>query len=261
MKRLVIGFDGKPHGHLFVKDGKVCGDGPNKDALKHHLEAALHVLVHSGDESKLTPEGVLAHMAESLQGRTHAHWEDDEPQPVGRVEKSFDPDEKRDDSGKWAAGSSESFSQSKVTDDDGELLTVYHGSPKSIDKFAVQKEQRAGDPMSRIGVMFTADPSIAKRYGQVIHSAHLDIKKPLRLSVSDIMEWDDDSGGIRYTVTPDELREWIVDSGADGIIFNPSTQDEDESLGLDGEWDSPQYVILSGDQARIVDRQGSGKPV
>jgi hypothetical protein len=75
-RRLIIGFDGRPHGSLSVRGGKLHADGPNRDAVLHHAEAALHSLAYRPDADRLTADDVLDYLAESLQGRTHAHWED-----------------------------------------------------------------------------------------------------------------------------------------------------------------------------------------
>lgn len=74
-RKLIIGFDGEPHGSLSVVNGQLHAEGPEPHALWRHAESAAHALVEAGDESQCTPDGVLEHLAKTLQGRAHAHWE------------------------------------------------------------------------------------------------------------------------------------------------------------------------------------------
>jgi hypothetical protein len=76
-RKLIIGFDGVPHGSLSVVDGELHAEGPEPHALWHHAEAAAHALAHAGDESQMNPDGILDHLAEKLKGRAHAHWDKD----------------------------------------------------------------------------------------------------------------------------------------------------------------------------------------
>lgn len=78
-RKLIIGFDGKPHGSLSVVNGELHAEGPEPHALWHHAESAATALAHAGDETAMTPEGVLDHLAKTLQGRAHAHWEGEHP--------------------------------------------------------------------------------------------------------------------------------------------------------------------------------------
>jgi hypothetical protein len=77
MKRLVIGFDTEPHGTLSIRNGKLHAEGPNVEAVKHHAHAAAMHFAET-DPSSLTPENILARLADTLQSRTWARWEDDE---------------------------------------------------------------------------------------------------------------------------------------------------------------------------------------
>ncbi len=90
-RKLVIGFDGVPHGSVSVRDGKFVFAGANPDAVRHHAQCAADTLLYSHPAPTfLKPEHVLDHLAKTLQGRTHAHWEEDgeesEPHaPVNRM--------------------------------------------------------------------------------------------------------------------------------------------------------------------------------
>lgn len=76
MKKLIIGFDGTPHGSLCAINGRLHIEGKNPDAVAHHVEAAIHSLMHRNQD--VTAESVLDHLSRTLQGRTHAQWESDD---------------------------------------------------------------------------------------------------------------------------------------------------------------------------------------
>jgi hypothetical protein len=100
-RKLILGFDGKPHGSLSVVDGELHAEGPEPHAVWHHAECAAHALARSGDASKLTPDGILDHLAANLRGRAHAHWEPDDDDRRAdwtkvygaKMEKGFDADD------------------------------------------------------------------------------------------------------------------------------------------------------------------------
>lgn len=77
MRKLVIGFDGKPHGTLCVVNGKLHAEGPNVEAVRHHAKAGAEAMIHDNPSLNETgaADDILDYLAKNLQGRTHAHWE------------------------------------------------------------------------------------------------------------------------------------------------------------------------------------------
>ena len=155
------------------------------------------------------------------------------------AKNAWDPDQERDENGRWS----------------GE---VYHGSDKSLDKYLDKSESpRASDPFSSHGTWFVEDPSVAKRYGENLNPSNLNIKNPYHMSVDEVMEWDDKHGGIKYSLTEDDVAE--IKKDHDAIIFKPATDKQDEELGLDGEWAKTQYVIFDKKNIRKSQDNSSNK--
>lgn len=83
MKKLVIGFDGEPHGTLCVVNGKFHAEGPRPEACLHHAQSAMMEMLHRDPSlnDTMEPEHVLDHLAANLRGRAHAHWEGEAAKP------------------------------------------------------------------------------------------------------------------------------------------------------------------------------------
>lgn len=90
----------------------------------------------------------------------------------------------------------EYFKDSKVRDEDGNLLTVYHGTPYEFNQF---KYDKLGENTSSLGAgfYFTDKIETAKEYKQDgnLKEVYLDIKKPLKYKET--------------TITKDEYKEFI----------------------------------------------------
>jgi len=123
------------------------------------------------------------------------------------------------------------FGDSKVVDEDGEPLVVYHGTKEDFDRFEAWFKQRSsGHPTARAGFFFSNDPGVAAafsghevnpqswppklvyREGSKIIPAFLSIKNPIEISASDF---------IAQYVTGTESFEGFAESakgrGYDGI--------------------------------------------
>ncbi len=82
------------------------------------------------------------------------------------------------------------FNESKVVDDNGRLLPMYHGSKSKFYTFNMLNRGKNG-AIYGVGYYFTADMDDAKRYGKNVVNAYLNIKKPVslyKLSISK-SEW------------------------------------------------------------------------
>ncbi len=154
------------------------------------------------------------------------------------------------------------FGKSHVTED-GKPLVVYHASSKEITEFSLAAQgtewgkNRSQDPFSPNGFWFAKDKKATSAYGNVITSSFLKIENPVYLSVSDMMEWDDSSGGVKYKISSKDVKR-MIKQGHDGVIFRPATQKEDDDLGLGGEWDDTQYVVFHHDNIRNLPKRNEG---
>jgi hypothetical protein len=80
------------------------------------------------------------------------------------------------------------FGESKVVDDGGAPLVVYHGTNRSFDEFAPSKgSSKTGNPNAQLGFFFTDSPVEASRYakdwgaeGGNVVPAYLSIRRPTR---------------------------------------------------------------------------------
>lgn len=130
------------------------------------------------------------------------------PQPPGQgFAFAFDPSQPRDGDGRWADVSSSRqgqvsspafkkwFGDSKIVDEQGKPLVVYHGSTKSFKAFGGERSGKTGNPNAQLGHFFTANSKEASRYatdwgseGGNVRAVYLSIKKPY---VMKYKEFDD----------------------------------------------------------------------
>lgn len=118
---------------------------------------------------------------------------------------------------------SEWVSGSKVVDDSGELITVFHGTSKSFDRFDPEKRgEIMGDES---GYFFTNERGLAKSYSQlaggdrVVLEAQLSLKDPLEINVGK------DDPSIRWFEGKDAYVRRAEAGGHDGIIVRNDAGD------------------------------------
>ncbi len=141
------------------------------------------------------------------------------------------------------------FAGTKIVDNNGDPMVVYHGTHNDFDKFdkdwAVKNLGRNPEGIDAVGSWFTDNKDI--KYGPKTKEAYLNIKKPLYFD--DIKEGDafdqlkkavtDAGGATKY-------REKLVSEGYDGIVLNGTM--------LDGKVQNA-IIALEPDQIKMV-----GKP-
>lgn len=158
----------------------------------------------------------------------------------------------------------EFFKDSKVRDEKGNLLTVYHGTDKIFTEFR-NKYIQHGRAITD-GYYLTLNKTNASEYGTKIMELYANIKNPLYLhnyngvvrelinrgyanSTDALIEKynleTDDSGVVP---TAKALAKLIKRLGYDGIIT--TTQNDDV---IDTDWSATQIVVLSSNQIKNVD--------
>lgn len=158
----------------------------------------------------------------------------------------------------------EFFKDSKVRDEKGNLLTVYHGTDKIFTEFR-NKYIQHGRAITD-GYYLTLDKTNASEYGSKIMELYANIKNPLYLhnyngvirelinrgyanSTDALIEKynleTDDSGVVP---TAKALTKLIKRLGYDGIIT--TTQNDDV---IDTDWPATQIVVLNSNQIKNVD--------
>ena len=119
--------------------------------------------------------------------------------------------------GDWENNPSES---SKILDENGEPMLVYHGSDVKFDKFNIDKQKNGW--LGR-GFYFTNDKNSTKEYGRFTMKMFLNIRNPFNVKGQ---EPNDVYHEIKTKYTEESKEDIINDpsmlkgKGHDGIIFN-----------------------------------------
>lgn len=152
------------------------------------------------------------------------------------------------------------FAESKVVDEQGRLLKVYHGtnnveenstwnkSTKSFDtkreKFTVFKRQYD----EQIGHFFNSDVDNAGGYGSTVYECYLNIKNPLIIECNNrdysIIAYD---GMIKDTY---EWADYAYKKGYDGVIFKNIRDGVDYGAMAKS---TDEYVVFNSNQIKNVD--------
>lgn len=127
---------------------------------------------------------------------------------------------------KLTAEQQEFFKDSKVRDEEGRLLEVYHGTDS--EEFTVfDKELSDEDNVLGQGLYFTADKEQGKKYGDRIYTTYLNIKNPFIIKdlttyslANEIVNQNPDADiidsdyGVASTA---KMTEYLIENGYDGI--------------------------------------------
>lgn len=119
----------------------------------------------------------------------------------------------------------EYFKDSKVRDENGKLLEVYHGTDEEFTVF--DKELSDEDNVLGQGLYFTADKEQGKKYGYNIYTTYLNIKNPFVIedlstkSLADtIMQKDSNADIMDYdygVASTTKMTDYLIENGYDGI--------------------------------------------
>jgi DNA topoisomerase I len=178
--------------------------------------------------------------------RTHMEelaWDMTRELEEGEVVVKFDPDQPRDEKGKWTdtgAGSQINtpefkswFGDSKVVDDKGKPLVVFHGSSSldenndPIDRFmGIDLKRDHPVWLTAIGDWFTGSPGDANFFargmdGAVVYPVYLSLKNPFVVDTYEDLETELET----RDTTVQGLRDALIKEGYDGIIIERSTTD------------------------------------
>jgi hypothetical protein len=126
------------------------------------------------------------------------------------------------------------FGDSKVVDEDGNPLVVYHGSQADIDEFSNQRP-----------AYFTPDKEAAASYGSGNPVAvYLKIENPLELD----FEGESDVAQKKGDLDLDTEVAYAFENGYDGVIARNT---------FDGENTMDQYITFKADQVKSVNNRGT----
>jgi len=124
--------------------------------------------------------------------------------PAGRQDGQSDLSDNVNDFREW-------FGDSKVVDEQGEPLVVYHGTNADFTEFSRDKQgSNTGWENANLGFYFIADRDLAKDFakesgGDTIMAAHLSIQKPLHLTSQDLFSNLDQASTVYEAMTGQRL--------------------------------------------------------
>lgn len=221
----------------------------NNDELKSYLHNKNHKVM-TGEEMKkkgLSQRGlgsqVPAHLSDSP-------FFDDSLSQTTKKSQERKYQERDSEGNTLSKGQQEFFKESKVRDENGNLLKVFHGTPKKFTIFRQGVAEGWGE-----GIYFTDNPDAASEYGENIVGAYLNIKNPYNADTMNYYdigaentkayqdfdkkywqrwydeydtyeEYRDDGMGVEidmiYTEYVDVFNKILRELGYDGIIANGS---------------------------------------
>ena len=158
----------------------------------------------------------------------------------------------------------EYFKNSKVRDDNGNLLTVYHGTDRAFTEFKNKYIQHGRAIID--GFYLTPDRANANEYGNNIMELYANVENPLYLHnyngvTRELIErgyanntdeliakynLETDNSGV--VPTAKALTKLVKKLGYDGIIS--TTRDDDV---IDTDWSATQIVVLNSNQIKNID--------
>lgn len=128
------------------------------------------------------------------------------------------------------------FRKSKVVDENGEPLVVYHNTDKEFNEFDISASRQSQDIP---GFFFADNPGDYADMGSRQIQAYLSIQKPY---TGDYSNYKGIKGGSTDTAYK-EIREALIEDGYDGIIVRDD--------------DAAKYIAFNSTQIKSVDNQGT----
>lgn len=165
------------------------------------------------------------------------------------------------------------FGDSKVVDDNGDPLVVYHGTSYNFDVFNIDRSGSNTNDHGQMGFFFTQDSKLASNFsrkgnydggnnfrkGANLIPAYLSLQNPYRMPARAFVQNYKEGIGK-------ERRNNLISEGYDGVIIEPFTKEDSrawEALigGDDSEFYYPQYVVFESSQIKsATGNQGTFDP-
>lgn len=127
------------------------------------------------------------------------------------------------------------FRKSKILDNDGRPLVVYHGTNRDFAEF---KLGRWPGTLNDIGFWFSNEPSdagaFARAEGGNIMPVYLRMEKPFYIDSLDDLQrlWKEHAGSDTLRKGAESFRAWLRASGYDGVVFEGSDLDPSFARGV-----------------------------
>ena len=150
------------------------------------------------------------------------------------------------------------FGKSKVVDEKGEPLVVYHGTgAESIEIFDMKKKASDyGD--TELGFFFSADKETASEFGENKIPVYLSITNPKRFSASEYFEMANDSPDW-WVKDFKRLRKSLVKEGYDGIYIPKDTSISKNNPGW-GQFNADTWIAFKSNKIKSLFNEGTFDP-
>jgi hypothetical protein len=152
------------------------------------------------------------------------------------------------------------FGNSKVVDEQGNPLIVYHGTSKKFSVFKLpSSKQKIKSSLGKFGFYFTGDSKLASSFGRInwskenskfkngasVFPVYLSIKKPYIMDIYEFIKISNELGG-----DVDSRRNDLIKNGYDGIIIKKPTSGYWASSMVMDEFPTDQFVAFEPNQIK-----------
>ncbi|KKN37285.1 hypothetical protein LCGC14_0765230 [marine sediment metagenome] len=142
-------------------------------------------------------------------------------------------------------------------------ITLYHGTSKQFSSFSMEQMGEGAGDLGIPGIYFTENKELAQLYGGTkghVLTTEVTMTKSYHMDIEDLMTIPVDEEGQAVGQPENKLTnkegqqliEQLGRQGYDSIIIDVASEESDERFGLGGEFDTPQYIVFSPEQANIV---------
>lgn len=108
------------------------------------------------------------------------------------------------------------FEESKVRDEEGKLIKLYHGSNENFENFEIDKARKSVLAYGK-GAYFTQDKNLADKYGKNIKEVYLNLKNPFIVQTEEQLE-----KSVKFKLEAlkkkTDLSNILKEKGYDGVI-------------------------------------------
>ncbi|MDQ1341016.1 MAG: hypothetical protein QG567_2174, partial [Campylobacterota bacterium] len=158
------------------------------------------------------------------------------------------------------------FGDSKVVDERGEPLVVYHGTSADFSEFQLKFQTKGTkSALGKLGFFFSSDADLASDFSKNkwdsakskykknanVLPVYLSLKNPHYMSVTEFVQ----SGNIRNA--EDNMSNYLKELGHDGIIINYADEWEQKYFNQSGEFTTQQYVVFESSQIKSIHNRGT----
>ena len=223
------------------------------EQLKHSFEKAMREN-KSGKTNKVTVQETKSNSSVEVESNTQ-----EKEETVQKVEEEYSISKDNKDRD-LSEEQKEFFKDSKVRDEDGNLLTVYHGTRADFNVFDIGKsgDNYGGWSESGKGFYFTDDIKEAQRYAEDSASDGSEKIKEVYLNITNPFDTSEDYSSRleEFQKEYDDIDETDLDRGSWLISwFKSNDVDINEALkkfGYDGIIDNGHYVTFESNQIKEV---------